>query len=76
MPEEHKRRNDDTWHVGKSIDVSHILATLVIAVGGFMYVSEMKTDIEVLKSQETVSKDFIQEIRADVKEIRRLLVNK
>jgi flagellar capping protein FliD len=41
-----ERRANGTWHMSKSLSVSHLFTTLAIAVGFFTYV----TDIE----QETV----------------------
>ena len=41
-----ERRTNGTWHMSKSLSVSHLFTTLAIAVGFFTYV----TDIE----QETV----------------------
>jgi hypothetical protein len=37
-----ERRSNGTWHMSKSLSVSHLFTTLAIAVGFFTYV----TDIE------------------------------
>ena len=73
MEDDNKRRKEDAWHIGKAIDLSHIITTIVLVVGGTLYVGTMKTDIEVLKSQQFDDRVVITEIRTDIKEIKQLL---
>jgi len=71
--DDNKRRKEDNWHIGKAIDLSHILTTIVLVIGGSIYIGDMKTDIEVLKAQRLDDKSIVKEIRADIKEIKALL---
>ena len=45
MPEEPKQNG--TWHMSKSLSVSHLFSTLAIAVGFFTYVTDIEQDTVV-----------------------------
>ena len=47
MPEE--RRQNGGWHMSKSLSVSHLFATLAIAVGFFTYVAGIEQETVVNK---------------------------
>ena len=34
--------SNEKWHLSKSVNLSHILVTLTIFLGGFMYVSSLE----------------------------------
>jgi hypothetical protein len=42
-----ERRTNGTWHMSKSLSVSHLFSTLAIAVGFFTYVTDIEQDTVV-----------------------------
>lgn len=42
---------DRHWHLDKRVQISHIVTTLVAAVGLAVYIGTIKSDVEVLKAQ-------------------------
>jgi flagellar capping protein FliD len=42
-----ERRTNGTWHMSKSLSVSHLFTTLAIAVGFFTYVTGIEQDTVV-----------------------------
>ena len=54
----------------KAMNLGHILVTVSLCAASFWFVADMRTDIAVLKSQDTTNKQFISEIRGDIKDIK------
>lgn len=44
---EDRRENKESWHLSKSIDLSHLLVTATIVIAGFIYITEMRKDIDI-----------------------------
>lgn len=64
--EEFNRRRDDHWHIGKTLDVGHLITTLLLVIGGVMYVSRLDTRITVLEANLQIQ----TEMRQDIKDIK------
>lgn len=69
MPEEHRRRSDDQWHIGKTLDVGHIITTIILCVGGLMYITNIDKRLAIVEA----NKEVQQEIRSDIREIKNVL---
>ncbi len=42
-----RRENNEHWRISKSVDLSHLLVTISIVIGGFIYFTEMRKDIDI-----------------------------
>lgn len=73
MSEQYNQRTTDQMPY-KAMSFGHILVTISLCVGAFWFVADMRTDIAVLKSQDTTNKSFVKEIRADIKDIKDYLI--
>lgn len=71
--EEHRRRQDDQWHIGKTVDVGHILTTIILVASAFWFISDLNTRIAVIESKSEDRDKLVDEIRVDIKEIKNLL---
>jgi len=68
--QELRRRKDDEWHIGKTVDVGHILTTVILIIGGMLYVGDIDKRLTVLESNVKVT----DEMRQDIKDIKDLVV--
>jgi hypothetical protein len=71
--ENHRRRQDDQWHVGKTVDLGHILTTIILVLSAFWFISDLNTRIAVVESKSADRDKIVDEIRVDIKEIKNLL---
>ena len=74
----------EPWHLSKSINVSHIMSTFVLAIGAITYIGDIKSDQEKLKLEvdhiksEQVAESSrnnrkFNELKTDLKDISRKL---
>ncbi len=68
-----RRRQDDQWHIGKTIDAGHILTTAILVMSAFWFISDLNTRIAVVEAKSGAQDKIVDEIRGDIKEIKRLL---
>jgi hypothetical protein len=61
-----KRRKDDHWHIGKTLDAGHLLTTVLMIVGVTLYFGNMDKRIAVLEDRQMIQ----EEMRQDLKEIK------
>ena len=54
--------SDNKWHLDKRVQISHIVTTVVAAVGLAVYIGTIKSDVEVLKAQ-AISTQAVQHDR-------------
>lgn len=73
MDDQHRRRQDDRWHIGKTVDVGHILTTIVLVASAFWFISDLNTRIAVIEARAEDRDKVVDEIRVDIKEIKTLL---
>lgn len=50
MVEEHSSQNTD-WHLDKRVQVSHVIATATAVLALVVYMTSIKQDVEIVKSQ-------------------------
>lgn len=62
-------KNIDPWHLDKTVNLSHLLTTLVIAGSLFAYASGMDKRVAVLESQITTQKQQTERAQQDVREL-------
>lgn len=51
---ERRRQEDRPWHVDKTVNLGHLLTTITMATGLFMWGSKMDTRVAVLEEQKVV----------------------
>lgn len=60
------REPRNEWKLDRTFQLTHVFATIGMASGFFMYISQMKQDIEVLKEQkvalQTASAEYKKEL--------------
>ena len=62
--------HQQTWHIKKQIDLAHITTTLVLIVGGVLFVSEMDKRID----RNTQNLEHVKQLRSeDLKRIDKRL---
>ena len=49
---EDRRREADGWHLDKRVPIATLLAILTLAVGGIMHITQIRTDLEILRQQQ------------------------
>jgi len=56
----------ESWHVDRRLQITHILGSLTMGLGAVMYVGDIRKDVEVLKAQriEQVLQDQRQDAAA------------
>lgn len=47
-----RRREPEGWHLDKRIPIATIVAILTLAVGGIMHITQIRTDLEILRQQQ------------------------
>lgn len=57
------------WHLDKTLNLSHLLTTLVIAGSLFMYAGGMDKRVAVLEAQVVSQKQANEQARNDVREL-------
>lgn len=62
-----------TWHLDKRLNVGHILTTITIAVGVFVWASKMDSRITVLEVQQQNTAQTGIEIKSQLQELNRKL---
>lgn len=45
------------WHLKKEIQVGHLISTIVIGLGAFTYVADIRKDVEILKVERAAQRD-------------------
>jgi len=46
------RRQPEGWHLDKRIPIATLVAILTLAVGGIMNITQIRTDLEILRQQQ------------------------
>lgn len=49
---EDRRREAQGWHLDKRIPIATLVAILTLAVGGIMHITQIRTDLEILRQQQ------------------------
>ena len=68
-----RRREPEGWHLDKRIPIATLVAILTLAVGGIMHITQIRTDLEILREQqaalsqrversETANREYLQKI--------------
>lgn len=47
-----RRREAQGWHLDKRIPIATLVAILTLAVGGIMHITQIRTDLEILRQQQ------------------------
>lgn len=57
------------WHVDKTLNIGHLLTTLVIAGSAFMYASGMDKRVAVLEEKTTAQAKVAEQAQTNTKEL-------
>lgn len=59
MPMQNEQSTEVTsgWHLKKEIQVGHLISTIVIGLGAFTYVADIRKDVEILKVERAAQRD-------------------
>ena len=47
-----RRREPGGWHLDKRIPIATLVAILTLAVGGILHITQIRTDLEILRQQQ------------------------
>ena len=50
-----RRREPEGWHLDKRIPIATLVAILTLAVGGILHITQIRTDLEILRQQASLS---------------------
>jgi len=66
---------DTHWHLDKRLNVTHLFTTLTLLAAAFWWVNKTETRLAIVET--TIGHEVyqIQEIRQDVKDIKKYLLN-
>lgn len=65
-----RRRRDDGWHIAKALDLSHLLTTILIVVGGLTAYNTTISDLDKRLALLEQSQTMQTEIRTDVRSLK------
>ncbi len=54
------RRQPEGWHLDKRIPIATLVAILTLAVGGILHITQIRTDLEILRQQQTALAERVQ----------------
>ena len=49
----YRRREPEGWHLDKRIPIATLVAILTLAVGGILHITQIRTDLEILRQQQS-----------------------
>ena len=55
-----RRREPEGWHLDKRIPIATLVAILTLAVGGILHITQIRTDLEILRQQQTALAERVQ----------------
>ena len=47
-----RRREAEGWHLDKRVPIATLVAILTLAVGGLLHITQIRTDLEILRQQQ------------------------
>ena len=47
-----RRREVEGWHLDKRVPIATLLAILTLALGGILHITQIRTDLEILRQQQ------------------------
>ena len=47
-----RRREAQGWHLDKRVPIATLLAILTLAVGGILHITQIRTDLEIMRQQQ------------------------
>ena len=68
-----RRREAEGWYLDKRIPIATLVAILTLALGGILHITQIRTDLEILRQQqaalsqrversETANREYLQKI--------------
>ena len=54
------RRQPEGWHLDKRIPIATLVAILTLALGGILHITQIRTDLEILRQQQTALAERVQ----------------
>jgi len=47
-----KTQSDDSWHLSKTVNISHLVTTVVLVVGAIGYIGDIEQDVAILQVEQ------------------------
>ena len=58
------RRQPEGWHLDKRIPIATLVAILTLALGGILHITQIRTDLEILRQQQAALSQRVERSEA------------
>ena len=69
-------KEQESWHLSRSVNVAHILVVLTLFISGFVYVSNIKEDVALHGQQIAHNSESIKSGKSEMHQITKQINNK
>ena len=69
-------KEQESWHLSRSVNVAHILVVLTLFISGFVYVSNIKEDVALHEQQIAHNTESIKNGKSEMHQITKQINNK
>jgi len=69
-------KEQESWHLSRSVNVAHILVVLTLFISGFVYVSNIKEDVALHRQQIAHNTESIKSGKSEMHQITKQINTK
>ena len=69
-------KEQESWHLSRSVNVEHILVVLTLFISGFVYVSNIKEDVALHEQQIAHNTESIKNGKSEMHQITKQINSK
>jgi len=69
-------KEQESWHLSRSVNVAHILVVLTLFISGFVYVSNIKEDVALHEQQIAHNTESIKNGKSEMHQITKQINTK
>jgi len=69
-------KEQESWHLSRSVNVAHILVVLTLFISGFVYVSNIKEDVALHEQQIAHNTESIKSGKSEMHQITKQINTK
>jgi len=69
-------KEQESWHLSRSVNVAHILVVLTLFISGFVYVSNIKEDVALHEQQIAHNTESIKSGKSEMHQITKQINSK
>ena len=69
-------KEQESWHLSRSVNVAHILVVLTLFISGFVYVSNIKEDVALHEQQIAHNTESIKNGKSEMHQITKQINSK